>query len=177
MEEIIDELDLVLSQPIDPRYGVESKAFAVQFSGNIDDVFRNDVDLEMVALERVFDCLERENAAGQEFSSRRGQEDRGGGRDGNGLRGFRCWTFRRRGWLERVHVEARGTNYGCGVTTGQRRLPVSFSSSLRRPSMRASGRGGQPGINTSTGKSLSTPSTTAYCPGKTNGPPEMAQSP
>ena len=60
---------------------------------------------------------------------------------------------------------------------GQRRLPVSFSSSFSIPSMSASGRGGQPGIYTSTGNSLSTPSTTAYWPGKTNGPPEMAQLP
>src|SRR5262245_58818045 len=43
---------------------------------------------------------------------------------------------------------------GCfysGLTTGQRRLPVNFSSSLRMPSIRASGRGGQPGMKTSTG--------------------------
>ena len=43
--------------------------------------------------------------------------------------------------------------------------------------MSASGRGGQPGTYTSTGNSLSTPSTTAYWPGKTKGPPEMAQLP
>src|SRR5690242_16445749 len=48
-----------------------------------------------------------------------------------------------------------------GLTTGQRRLPVSFSSSFRMPSIKASGRGGHPGINTSTGNSLSTPSITA----------------
>ena len=55
------------------------------------------------------------------------------------------------------------------------RFPVICSWSSRIPAMRASGRGGHPGMYTSTGTRWSAPSTIAYWLGYLNGPPSMVQ--
>src|SRR6185437_3825863 len=63
----------------------------------------------------------------------------------------------------RLRIEgSSGRSTPCGPTTqlnGRRSLPTEFCSSSR-PSRKASGRGGQPGTYTSTGRNLSTPCTT-----------------
>src|SRR6266849_4299784 len=80
-------------------------------------------------------------------------------------------------YLERFHAYAAATRLpllALGARESQRSV-IIFSCSLSKPSVSASGRGGQPGTYTSTGRILSTPSQTEYA--SWNSPPQLAHEP
>src|SRR5439155_10089372 len=77
--------------------------------------------------------------------------------------------------MDRRGVQRRHQAFAAdGVRTSHRSCWI-FSWSFTRPSVSASGRGGQPGTYTSTGITLSTPSHTEYASWKS--PPQLAQLP
>ena len=129
---VVDDLHLALRHPVDAGDGVhgeavpgrESRAASTTCAGATGDV-------EIVALERRSIGLDRPDRGAAGERRRRPMPWPGGGAD----QAPRIATVE---LLEgRVH--------SCSLATGKRRLPVSFSSSFKMPSISASGRGGQPG--------------------------------
>jgi len=91
MEVIVRNFHLAFRQPIHTGDGVQGKAFTVEFGGGGHNLIRCYGGVEVIALEGMFNCSERQGGSGQEFGARRWQRHSHNDRWG-GLSFFR-WTY------------------------------------------------------------------------------------
>ncbi len=123
MKVVVDDFHLVLRDPVDSGYRIQTEAKTVEDFGGRHDLGGRNGGVKMVTLEVGIDGIHRHRPGGRSHL----------GWDRAGQAG------------ERLGELLDGRLHSFSLATGKRRLPVSFSSSLRMPSISASGRGGQPG--------------------------------
>ena len=139
MEKVVYNLHLALRHPVDAGDRIQPEPFLVENLRGQHHLSRRNRDIEIESLQGMVDALDRSGSR------------LGGAGGGNGQRGplRQGRPGRHRGCPKQLNETlgnpVEGGAHSCSLATGKRRLPVSFSSSFRMPSINASGRGGQPG--------------------------------